>query len=224
MNAAVIAVLGLVVGAVGALLVGIARSGWAKPAGVALLVAGVLAEAVAVQAGPHRSNAADASFGLPGATPGITLGTSPSAPVTSPPTTGATSSPLPLPSVFHPHLLYALRYASGSSAVDPRDLNREWVRLTSPLSRSITLTGWTLRNGAGAIYRFPPFVLGAKATVTIHTGPGHDDSTSLYWGRTAYAWPDAEGTVTLTDASGIVQNTCHYRHFAGPSPVSQASC
>src|SRR5947207_5021856 len=51
-------------------------------------------------------------------------------------------------------------------------LDGEWVLLTNTTARSVTLTGWTLRDKAGHVYRFPRFALAAHKSVEVHTGTG----------------------------------------------------
>ena len=215
-NTALLAVIGIAVGLAGAATAGLLRTQWAKPVGIGLLVLGVIAEGVAV-ARPHH---AEADLGVTASTPSFIV--TPATPVSVPPTTSS-SSPLPVPSVLHPHLLDLIRYATGTApGPQARVINREWVRLRNPRPTSITLTGWHMKTATGAVYTFPSFALPAGATVTIHTGAGTNSSTSLYWGLSTFVLSDYSGTITLTNAQGVVQNVSHYQH--APGGLGQSSC
>ena len=52
---------------------------------------------------------------------------------------------------------------------------------------SHSISGWTVRDKAGHVYKFGSLSLGAGKQAIIHTGDGssHTTSTSrhLYWGR-----------------------------------------
>jgi lamin tail-like protein len=200
------------VGGIAALLAGVRLRNWARPAGVALLMFAVLSQAVAIQAGPGDGRSTSS------VSPGITFGP----PVTGTPSTEPPSSnvPVQIPTSIHPHLLDAIHYGAGTTIASLRSLNREWVELTNISTKPVTITGWRLVSSSGAIYYFPSFVLAPDTTVKVHTGPGTNSSTSLYWGRTSFAWNDTQGEAILRNASGVTQDTCRYNDGA----VSSQNC
>ncbi|MFB6135842.1 MAG: lamin tail domain-containing protein [Halobacteriaceae archaeon] len=94
---------------------------------------------------------------------------------------------------------------------DREDLNGEYVRLRNGRDRPLDLTGWTVSDEAGHVYRFPDgFTLGAGATVTLHTGSGADAGTDLYWGAPGPVWNNAGDTVVVRDADGQVVTRWRY--------------
>ena len=69
----------------------------------------------------------------------------------------------------------------------------------------LDLSGWTLADEAGHVYRFPDgFGLAAGARVTVHTGAGADATTALYWGADGPVWNNDGDVVTVRDANGAV--------------------
>jgi endonuclease G len=107
---------------------------------------------------------------------------------------GATAAPQPqLPQVTITNVVF-----------DPPgdDLAGEYVLLRNLGQAAATLTSWTLRDEAGAIYTFPTFTLAASAEVRVWVKAGTNDGTNLYWGRSQPIWNNTGDTATLRDTSG----------------------
>lgn len=70
------------------------------------------------------------------------------------------------------------------------DTTDEYVCITSQEQRPVDMGSWVLRNVMGRSYNFPPgFQLAPGATVKLHTGPGTNSATDLYWNyRVSPAW------------------------------------
>ncbi len=65
----------------------------------------------------------------------------------------------------------------------------------------VDLAGWSLRDETGHSYTFPSLMLFEGGAISIHTAPGTDTVTDLYWGQAAAVW--AAGTeALLSDADG----------------------
>lgn len=96
---------------------------------------------------------------------------------------------------------------TGSNA----SLNAEWVRIHNFGSRARSLTGWTLRDRSGHVYRFPAFTLRPGATVTVHTGRGRNTATNLYWGSRWYIWNNTGDKAILRNQSGVLVDSCAWR-------------
>lgn len=88
---------------------------------------------------------------------------------------------------------------------DTKNLNGEWVRLTNRGDGAVLLTGWTIsdRNSAEP-YRFPAFHLQPGSSVTVYTGSGEMNTTSLYMGRSGPLWGNSGDEATLRDGSGTI--------------------
>jgi murein DD-endopeptidase MepM/ murein hydrolase activator NlpD len=66
---------------------------------------------------------------------------------------------------------------------------------------AVDLAGWTVRDGGGHEYTFPALMLFQDGAVYLHTGPGANTVTDLYWGLTEAIWATG-GTALLSDPSG----------------------
>ena len=78
----------------------------------------------------------------------------------------------------------------------------EYVLLRSLASTDVDMTGWTLRDLAGHVYRFPAFALGPSAEVRLYTRVGEDGPGELFWGRRAAVWNNRGDAALLADAEG----------------------
>jgi len=74
------------------------------------------------------------------------------------------------------------------------------------LDGPVNLAGWTLRDSQGNVYAFPALSLFQGGAVNVHTGPGRDTVTDLYWGQSGAAWQSGE-TATLVDPQGQTHTT-----------------
>lgn len=64
--------------------------------------------------------------------------------------------------------------------------------------KPIKLTGYSIRDSAGHVYRFPNgFVLKAGKTVTVHTGNGTRTAGQLHWGQRWYIWNNDKDAAKL---------------------------
>jgi hypothetical protein len=93
---------------------------------------------------------------------------------------------------------------TGSNA----SLNSEYVLITNTTTTNRALTGWTLRDKAAHIYRFPAFVLKAKASVYVRTGKGIATASNRYYNLAWYVWNNTGDTAYLRDGRGVLQYSC----------------
>jgi hypothetical protein len=98
-----------------------------------------------------------------------------------------------------------------------RTLNGEWVELRNRARVAVSLHGWTVRNAAGATYRFGRRTLPAGATVTLHSGRGRETARHRYWQRSRAAWTDVRGRASLHVPGGTLADECRYG--GSPRPV-----
>jgi Lamin Tail Domain len=94
-------------------------------------------------------------------------------------------------------------------------LNAEWARITNHSSRAKTVTGWTVRDREGHVYRFPALTLGSGKRVTLHTGRGKNTATDLYWGRTRYVWNNAGDKALLKNRARTTVDSCKWGDGSG---------
>ncbi len=86
---------------------------------------------------------------------------------------------------------------------DRENLNDEYLVFTNTGDAPLDLSGWTVRDAAGATYTFPDGVtLGPGDRLTLHTGSGTDTETDLYWGSGSPIWNNGGDTVRVTNSQG----------------------
>jgi len=61
------------------------------------------------------------------------------------------------------------------------------------------MSGWQVQDASQHTYIFPPFTLRPGAIVKLHSGPGADTATDLYWGG-GLVWNNDGDIVYLYDA------------------------
>jgi LysM repeat protein len=109
--------------------------------------------------------------------------------IAEPPRPTATRDPdQPLPSL-------AIREVAGAG-----DLDQEALVIVNE-GGPVDLLGWSLRDETGRLYVFPSLVLFQDGAVSVHTRPGTDSVTDLYWGQTSPVWSSGK-SVLLSDEGG----------------------
>jgi hypothetical protein len=86
-------------------------------------------------------------------------------------------------------------------------LDKEYVVLKNTTTKTISLTGWTVRDRSSHVYTFGSFSLGAGKYVTLHTGTGTNTATNRYWGSGNYIWNNTGGDETYVRKAGTTANT-----------------
>jgi hypothetical protein len=103
-------------------------------------------------------------------------------------------------------------------------LNAEWLRLKNTGSTARKLTGWTVRDTSGHVYKFGTYKLGAGKTVTIHSGKGSNTARDRYWRSDGYMWNNDGDIGKLKNKAGNVIDTCSYSGSGSSvSPMSFTS-
>ena len=94
------------------------------------------------------------------------------------------------PAQAAPATVYISKVYYNSPGSDDRSnssLNAEYVVIRNGDNVSHSVSGWTVRDAAGYVYKFGTLRLGAGKQAIIHTGKGTSYTTSasthLYWGR-----------------------------------------
>ncbi len=132
-----------------------------------------------------------------------------SSPIVSPPTVRTP----PVRFIPRPALNRTIRITKVQYNAPRRDTkanrNGEYLRLKNTGTQAVTLTGWTVRDGAGATYRFKTTRLAAGGTLTLFTGRGSATSTKRYWGRKGHVWNNkGKESATLRDNLGRTVRSC----------------
>ncbi|WP_261398503.1 lamin tail domain-containing protein [Streptomyces misionensis] len=101
--------------------------------------------------------------------------------------------------------LSGARYDStGRGARSNAALNRQWVAVSNESRRAVNLNGWTLSDAAGHTFTFHHYTLGARATVRVRTGVGHDTRSDLYQDRRSEVWNRADSARLRNDRGRLV--------------------
>lgn len=108
------------------------------------------------------------------------------------------------------HFSYAYYNSPGSDTRSNTSLNAEYVRLHNSSSSNRSLTGWTIRDLSGHVYKFGTYTLRAGTSVTLHTGKGTNTSTNRYWGSGSYIWNNTGDKAILKNSSGVTIDTCSW--------------
>ncbi|TGN65037.1 lamin tail domain-containing protein [Nocardioides eburneiflavus] len=103
----------------------------------------------------------------------------------------------------------------GDDTGSNNSLNKEWIKITNRSNQKKTLTGWTVRDPQGHVFKFPEFKLGAGRTVTIHTGKGTDSRTDLYWRQDRYVWNNEGDKAILKNANKKLVHVCKWGSGSG---------
>jgi hypothetical protein len=98
----------------------------------------------------------------------------------------------------------------GSDTGSNSSLNAEWIRLKNTGSAARKLTGWTVRDTSGHVYKFGTYNLGAGKTVKIHTGKGSNTARDRYWRSEEYIWNNDGDRAKLKNKAGTAIDTCSY--------------
>ena len=84
------------------------------------------------------------------------------------------------------------------------NLQDERMVIQNAGTQEAVLTGWYLADNKGVAYTFPELILFPGAKVQVHSGPGKDSPTDLYWSRSAPVWTSGE-LVALYDIHAIAR-------------------
>jgi hypothetical protein len=98
----------------------------------------------------------------------------------------------------------------GSDTGSNKSLNAEWVRIKNFGATTRTLTGWTVRDTSGHVYKLGTFKLKPGASVTLHTGSGTNTAANRYWRSSYYIWNNTGDTATLKNKAGTKIDACKY--------------
>lgn len=105
----------------------------------------------------------------------------------------------------------AVQYDSpGSDSGSNSSLNAEWAKITNYSSQTKSLSGWTVRDPAGHVYRFGSFSLRPGTSVRLHTGSGSNSRTDVYWRSGAYVWNNTGDKAILRNGSGTLVDSCSW--------------
>ena len=103
----------------------------------------------------------------------------------------------------------------GSDTGSNASLNAEWIRVTNHGKRMRNMTGWTIRDASGHVYRFPKLRLGPGHSVRLHTGKGRNTRRNLYWQHSWYVWNNTGDRAVLRTRAGVRIDVCRWGDGGG---------
>ncbi|TWE12270.1 lamin tail domain-containing protein [Rudaeicoccus suwonensis] len=99
----------------------------------------------------------------------------------------------------------------GTDRATSSSLNKEYIVVTNTTRKAMSLKGYKVRDSkAKHTYTFGTFTLGAKKSVTIHTGSGRNSAANLYWSQRNFVWNNTGDTATLLNPKGKIVTSCTY--------------
>ncbi len=117
-----------------------------------------------------------------------------------------TIPPLPgVPQIGNASWIYISAIQFDAPGDDRQNLNNEWVRLTNRGEGVVLLSGWTLSDSTESHpYVFPAYILMPGSSVTMYSGKGTMNDTSLFMGLEAPLWSNTHDRATLKDGNGEI--------------------
>jgi hypothetical protein len=100
--------------------------------------------------------------------------------------------------------------ATGGVKVDiisissPGVLEKEVVFIQNNGTTASTLTGWVLKDNQEDAFTFPQVTLYPGGSILVHTGPGQDTASDLYWDLPEAVWKSGD-LAALFDTQNIVR-------------------
>jgi hypothetical protein len=108
-------------------------------------------------------------------------------------------------------IIYRAYYNSpGSDTGSNTSLNGEYVMLKNTSTVAKTVTGWTLRDKANHVYKFPTTRINAGQYLTVRTGRGTNTAVTRYWGSSWYIWNNTGDTAYLRTPTGVLVDSCSW--------------
>ena len=135
---------------------------------------------------------------------------------TTPPTTSPTKPPTtPTGPAVGSVQFTKIQYDSpGTDSGSNGSLNTEWVKLTNKTTAKVSLSGWTVRDASGIVYKFSSTVsLAAGGSIFVQTGKGTNTATHRFWnraGKNGYVWNNGGDTATLRTSANKTIDSCKW--------------
>lgn len=122
-------------------------------------------------------------------------------------------TPTPQVTITLPPTAEAVQLAI-SRIVGAGDITAEGVEIRNA-GDGVDLQGWTLEDGAGAVFTFPQQRLFSGGQVVVFTRSGNNTPNALYQGLDEALWSADSGIAMLRDADGELQSTFSLAESAG---------
>lgn len=108
-------------------------------------------------------------------------------------------------------MIYRAYYNSpGSDRGANSSLNAEYILLKNTASVPQWANGWTLRDRANHVYKFPATKINPGKFVYVRTGRGTNNASTRYWNQKWYIWNNNGDTAYLRNAAGRLIDSCSW--------------
>ena len=108
-------------------------------------------------------------------------------------------------------MIYRAYYNSpGSDTGTNASLNAEYILLKNTASTPKWTNGWTLRDKANHVYKFPATRINPGKYVYVRTGRGTNNAANRYWGQKWYIWNNAGDAAYLRNTAGTLIDSCSW--------------
>ena len=100
--------------------------------------------------------------------------------------------------------------AWGSVVITKGSYDGEYVEVRNEDAQAIQLQGWTLRDEAGNMFRFPDFGIQPQQVCRIYTNESHPEWCGFNYGADLDIWDDDGDCAYLHDSTGALVDTYCY--------------
>jgi hypothetical protein len=108
-------------------------------------------------------------------------------------------------------IIYRASYNSpGADNGTNANLNGEYIQLKNTAKVAKYITGWTLRDKQGHVYKFPTTKVNPGQFMSVRTGRGTNNGNTRYWGKTWYIWNNTGDTAYVRTPAGTLVDTCSW--------------
>ncbi len=127
---------------------------------------------------------------------------------TLPPIPANLTIPVPVliaPQIGNASSIYISATQFDAPGDDRLNLNGEWVKVTNKGNDTVLIAGWTLSDkDQNTLYTFPAILLLPAESVTVFSGSGTMNSTSLFMGKAEPVWGNNGDIAFLKDGRGTI--------------------
>lgn len=108
-------------------------------------------------------------------------------------------------------MIYRAYYNSpGSDTGTNGSLNAEYILLKNTARVPQWANGWTLRDKANHVYKFPATRINPGKYVYVRTGRGANNASTRYWNQKWYIWNNTGDAAYLRNAAGRLIDSCSW--------------
>jgi len=108
-------------------------------------------------------------------------------------------------------MIYRAYYNSpGSDTGTNASLNAEYVLLKNTASTAKWTNGWTLRDKANHVYKFPGTKINPGKYLYVRTGRGTNNAATRYWNQKWYIWNNTGDAAYLRNTAGTLIDSCSW--------------